>query len=581
MAHGERDAEPEILWLRIARSSLSARVTRTVLGFALVAASAIALWLTLVPRAEREQLVVGFAFDFLSQNPPSDLILAQLPPERLESVRARLTAFVARMLLPGAVSAGTLLLLVAAAYGLIARRLRFLLGTVQCVRPSEPAPPERASVFFWSVTIVALCAHLPHALESIRFDEDGAAIYASSGWFAWANNLAGWQNHVAALLTIRLSTALFGMNELAVRAPAIIASSFALAFLCSYLRRRFSTWTAVLTAALFVALPLWAEQTALARGYGLTFSAAALLVVGLLQLDEEGYQPSTRTMFCLFAGSLIGPLAHVFFAFLTIGLFVLAATTKRLSTTLRPAMLWWLILAGTVPAVSALIGLPGMLVLLSDPGTTAIGDILRRFTDELSFRHEGVTGALLIAAGLLCFGGSIVALPARVRTPLLVLMGFAILGPLLGNPAYIYPRYFLHVAAFAVPCAAWFISDRILRRSQWANAACLLAIVGLWASTRPWDLPMFVDLRGAAEIARAESQVHRDRFAVDTFLSCGVRFYNGDPGRIVNSAHPIPEDVERFLTLVHHVDGNAPSGFAIERRLPGSECDIVLVSKLH
>ena len=55
-----------------------------------------------------------------------------------------------------------------------------------------------------------------------RFDEDFAGVYASSSWFAWANNLAGYQNHVAALFTIRISTALFGLSELSVRAPAVI-----------------------------------------------------------------------------------------------------------------------------------------------------------------------------------------------------------------------------------------------------------------------------------------------------------------------------------------------------------------------
>jgi hypothetical protein len=219
-------------------------------------------------------------------------------------------------------------------------------------------------------------------------------------------------------------------------------------------------------------------------------------------------------------------------------------------------------------------------VLVSGAGDTPVSAVVQRFEHELAFRHDGILGGVIVCLCLVGLCSSFFTLPRRVRTPLFVLTSFAILGPLLGNPAYVYPRYFLHMLAFAVPCVAWFISVRVLRSSNWANAAFSAAVIGLWASTQPWRLPQFVDLRSAAIIARYEAQVLRSRFAVDTFISVAMRFYNGDPGRIVNSGHPMPDDVEHFLMSVPHSLQKIPPGFAVERRIDGMESDILLLSKV-
>ena len=579
MPHGEGQSTQQALWLRIVQTSVSGRVVRAFQCIALVLALCVLSWILFIPQSTREQLVLDTVLSFLRHNPPTDVVIAQLSPERLLSVRTRVAAHIGRLLLPMSIAAGLGCLIVAAAVGLVARRIRAQIAPLRIQPLARPRASTSTQVFYYAVTALALGAHLPYALTSIRFDEECAAIYADSTWFAWANNLGGWGNHVAAMFTIRLSTALFGMHELSVRAPAMIASSFALGFLCTYLLRRFSAWVAVITAALFMALPLWAEQTALARGYGLSFSAAALIVVALLRIDEEAGLPGTETMACLFAGIFVGCLAHVFFAFLAIGLFVLGCFSPKLAPAVRPAVLWWVVLAGLVPALSALLGLPGTVALITKIGITPVTAVIERFERELAFRHDDALGGLLMVVSLLSLCGAFIALPRRVRNPLAALAAFAIIGPLLGDPAYVYPRYFLHMLAFAVPCVGWFISAYLLRGHNWANAVLLAAVIGLWASTEPWHLPHFVDLRAAASIARAETKALRERFAVDTYISNGVRFYNGDPGRIENAGHPIPDDVERFLMSIPHERDNIPSGFKIDRRIDGLESDILLLSK--
>jgi hypothetical protein len=99
-------------------------------------------------------------------------------------------------------------------------------------------------------------------------------------------------------------------------------------------------------------------------------------------------------------------------------------------------------------------------------------------------------------------------------------------------------------------------------------------------SEQPWDRPEFVDLRSAAKLARDEAQTHREQFAIDTFITSAMRFYNGEPGRIVNSAHAMPNDVERFLMTVPHRLEKVPAGFMIERRIDGIESDVLLLSKV-
>ena len=385
---------------------------------------------------------------------------------------------------------------------------------------------------------------------------------------------------MGALLSIRLSTALFGLNVFAVRLPALLASSLALAALCRYLWQRFSPWVACSTAGLIAIIPLWAEQTTLARGYGLAFAAACWVTLGVLRLHDEGEQPRTITMVALGAGVCIGSLAHFFFVFFVAGVAWVLLTRRSWSADLRLALAWWMALASIAPALSLALCTPGVIaqmVQISHPGIVAIGE---RFAQELGFRHEGWfgNGLAVVAAGLLLTAAVSVPRPARAAACTVLLFSFGV--PLVMNPVYLYPRFFLHTLAVVAPCLAWLISVRWLRqRARW-NALALAAMLALGLSTHPWNVLPLVDLRLAAQLAEQWQGEYGERFAVDTYLASGVRFYNGRTGRIVNTLHALPADVDRILWAVpHDPQLHIPEPFQATQRYVGAEHDLLLITR--
>lgn len=582
MPRGEESAELAT-WIKLLRASVAPRLVAIVCVISATLALTLFGLLAATDSAAREHWVLERSLQVLQSMPPTDAILAQLPPERLASVRTRGLEVIHKMLTPLLIGAVVASALAALIYALIAKPLRRRWSDLFVPRTALALVPRSSTAAFIVCTCLAIAVHLPHALQSIRYDEDLAAVNAASGLWGWANNLNGWNNHVAASFTMRVFTALFGLNELAVRMPAVLASSLSLALLCTTLQRRYSTWLGWMCALTFMALPLWAEQTSLARGYGLTFSAGVLMVVGLLRLQDEGDQLSSATLGCLFASVFIGCLAHFYFVFLAIALFVMIARMRRLSSDLRIAVLWALALAGAVPVLSFLIGLPGTLIAVQQSGQTTATQVFDRFSSELAFRHAGAAGTALIVLSAALIAISALLMPRNMRKPYCFLMSVALFCPLLGQPTFVYPRYFIHTSAFIVPCVTWFVSMRVLRGSALAHGLACAALIGLYASTKPWNVPVWVDLRGASRIAREESSAHGQHFAIDTFLTSGVRFYNGDPGRIVNSTHPIPSNVEHLLLGVvpAQADARVPAEFQIERRIPGAEHDILLLRRDH
>lgn len=263
------------------------------------------------------------------------------------------------------------------------------------------------------------------------------------------------------------------------------------------------------------------------------------------------------------------------------GLFTVVCVTRRLSPAARSATLWWLVLAGLVPALSTALGMPGMIAILGQSTHPDVAIILKRFTDELAFRHTGTVGTALTLLSTVVLLLGVALLPRAARWANFTIVAAALLGPLAANAVFVYPRYFLHVAALLVPCAAWLVSARVLRARRLPNLIAIGALGMLYVSTQPWHLPQPVDLRGAAALARAEQHAYGSRFAVDTFISTGVRFYNGSPGRIVNTSYPIPPDVERVLAPIDSLQEQTrfEPEFAIERRLRAQECDVVLLRR--
>ena len=576
---------PESAWIRSARATVSQRTVLALVALTSLSALALVAWLALVPRTAREHGVLELATQILESCPPTDEVIRQLPPERRASVQARGMALVVRMLQPAVWLAILLLGAATAGYALLARKLRRSLAAL-----SMPRGPSVAALFqpwpvFGTLALLAALAHIPHALTSLRYDEDAAALLATDGWLCWANNVSswGWGVHVAASLSIRLSTALLGTSELSVRAPAIVASSLGLALLCTQLYRSLSPRVGWLTALMLVALPMWAEQTSLARGYGLSFAGAALLAVALVRLYGEGDAPTSPTLACLWCGVLVSALAHVFCVFLVAGVFVsLWLSGDRLSLGTRTHLSWWIALASLLPALSFLSGAPASLAITqgaagAGPG---LGVALERTIYELGFRHPGSLGWALAIVVALVSTLAVISLPRglHLRALAILLISFT---PIALNPVYLYPRYFLHLLPLWTPVVAWFLSERVLRARPRALAALGLSVALLWLSTRPWDLPVFVDLRGAAQIARAEHARLGPRFAIDTFISNGVRFYNGNATRVLNTSYPIPADVERLLVPKPHdaAEARLPQGFELLRQLPGTEHEVLLLAR--
>jgi hypothetical protein len=552
------------------------------IGVALFLVFGALVWLGFVPRVERERWVLRVLTGLLSTCPPTDEVVRQLPPERFASVEARGEALVARMLTPAIAGAAGLLCASVLAYALVARKLRPIFDALVARAPVRSRRLGLPIPVFAILTLITIAVHVPYLFKSIRYDEDSASVLASNGAFCWANNLTfwGWGVHVAATFSIRLTTALFGLSELTVRAPATLASSVGLALLCSYLWSRISPWLGAATAGLVIALPMWVEQTSLARGYGLSFAAASLLVVALLQLYEESDSPSSATMACLFFGVFVGALAHVFFVCLVVGVFAVLCVSGRFSREVRSALLWWVVLASILPALSFLAGAPASIALSQSAGHPGFGVALERTMVELSFRHAGMVGYAIAIMTVSVLILASLTFPKIVRYRLWLVLAATFL-PALLNPVYLYPRYFLHAIAFLAPVAAWFLSIRVLRAKPLPNLALLALIAGLWLSGDPLHPPTFVDLRTGAQLARSEAERYGTRFAVDSFLSNGIRFYNGPTNRLVNTWYPVPADIDRILLGVPHgfEASRIPPGFVAQRRLPGTENDLWLLAR--
>jgi len=327
--------------------------------------------------------------------------------------------------------------------------------------------------------------------------------------------------------------------------------------------------------------PLWAEQTSLARGYGLMSFAACTLTVCLMRLHDEAEQPSPATMSGLFVGSLVGGLSHFFFTFFLVGAGVTIARSARQSADLRWACTWWLLLAFLPAGISHAFGAPAVLVQMRDISHVDWREVVQRFAHELGFRLEGTPGLLVgaLSAGLLVW--AVLAVPRAARRPLWTLLLVSVCLPMLARPVYLYPRFYLHVVALLAPALAWLIGERWLHgRAGW-NTALLSSLIGFGVvAAHPWDLQSPVQLHTAAQRARALQQEYGHHFAVDTFISTAVLLYNGSTGRIINTQHPMPADVDRVLLVYPRSQKlQLPASFHEAERHAGTEHDLILIAR--
>jgi hypothetical protein len=116
--------------------------------------------------------------------------------------------------------------------------------------------------------------------------------YTQGSWFTTLTTLgtAGSNDHILNSILIRLTTAIFGNSELAIRLPNVLAFGL-YAFGCWWLLRSLRLKLSFIWVAPLVLAPFLLEWFALARGYGL---ATALFVVSLAALQHWATTNNSR-----------------------------------------------------------------------------------------------------------------------------------------------------------------------------------------------------------------------------------------------------------------------------------------------
>lgn len=563
------------IWYRVPRS-LTSKTSTIVLATAVLLSLALPGLYALTHAATVARALARTALNHIAQSPTLGAAIAGMDPARRAALPQRLEsgllAMVPKLALLATAGSAVCAISVFLAAGWVRRVLVTAMtaeapeGTAH-TRPLAMPLVERALV-----AAAGAAVHLPFLRHSLAFDEAAAALHATRGYWSWADTTLGYHNHVGGELSIRLATALLGSSELSVRLPAVLCSSAGLVILYGLVRDRYRTNTAIVSAALVLALPLWAEQATLARGYGLLFFAGALALSALLEL-LEGRDP-TRAIPRLALGCGLGLLAHPFFLFFvaaTCGLLAFRATASR------AAALAWIALA-ILPAIALYApGIPATLYMSKTAGRGSFPVIFTMFGEELGFRFA-VAAMRWAALALLtaCWIAGLRRLPRAERRTVLILVAVALMIPILMRPAYLYPRFFIGLLPLLFPAAIPL--GQFLDRHRTAGTVAAVALAALlWALPRPWAIEPVVDLRGAARTVRDASRPG-ERIAVDNFLT-GLAFYDlGATAVFVSTDRDgVPADVSLFVrSFTLDQPARLPTGFVELARLPGRESYIVI-----
>lgn len=570
------------LWIRLPAWLSRPRVHLTIGLLVGVTVAAPAALVLLAPRDPLVGALANVGMVLIDREPTLHQLLEGMDPARRAALPARLEAQVARLLpalgalgLAGAVASSMVLML-------LGRFLKRRLG--------EPAMPDATgagavpSAAKWigplAAVVGGMIAHAPFLRLSLNFDEAWAALYTSSSWWAWADTTLGWQNHVGGMLLVRISTALFGVSELSVRLPAVLASAIGLGVTYAWVRRGHGEVAAILSAGLIAALPLWAEQTALCRGYGLAFLAGAVGFSALWKLlDGSPSGKEGRVVAELFAAHLIGFLAHFFFLFFSVAtVLALGLRAGRRRDPVAASALVWVVLALVPGLLLYAPGLPATLYQTGHVPREGLGAAqLRWFADEFGFRLLGISGAFAIGGLLAAATGGVLLLPRAERRRVALVVGVSVILPIFLRPVFLYPRFFIHIVPLlwltALPVAV--LLERLRPRFLVAPVAVALA-AGLWALPTPWRTEPVVDLREAA-LLLSRATVHGESAVADSGLR-GMMFYlTGDRVRYVNLDRGIPSNAQVIARgyLTERVPSSPPSYQEIAR-LPGREVVVVM-----
>ncbi len=551
-------------WWEAPRALVSARVP---IAVAALVASALPAALLLAMGADDLARELGRMGAGLLAGDP---YVQSLEPERRLAIPRRIAGVVEGMLWPLAVAAIAGGAVVAAALVPLLRRLGAVLAEQPVTAPA--AAPRRAPPSWMALLVFAagMAAHLPYLHLSLNLDESVAAPVATQGAWAWADTRLGWQIHVGGLLLVRLYTLLFGVGHWTVRLPAAIASSLGLVVLFAWGWRHAGPRVAAASVLLVALLPLWGDQAATCRGYGLVFLGGALTLSGLwdLWLEED---PGNAAIVRTATGTLAGGLAHFFYFFL--GLTTLVLLAYRALYDRRPAAAAAAVWCATALGIAGLFYLPGLPATLyhnSLPGrpvegpSTAIG---RSFLFDAMLRRSDAAGlgAALALAAMGVAGLRQVSSRER-RLVAWVLVG-AVGVPFALQPSYVSPRYFVHLLPLL------YLGGRAFATlPRWTLG---LAGIGLLAVAQPWGALPMVDLRGAARHC-AGVRAAGGRCAVDGGLR-GIEFYERGVARVVNLERSIPPEATVLVTVGSWAPGSV--GFEEYARLPGWEEDVVFLRR--
>ena len=544
-----------------------------------------------IPPAVRQARLTDAVVHYVGSHPPTDEIVRQMDLEWLRAFYGKVVAHVDRLMAIGAA--------IFAVAGAVA-----FIGFGRAVRPgllrlteAEPVSSTKSSPDLdrWDrptwltaavVSLVAVGIHWHTYTSAIRYDEDQASLGAGYGWWEWANNLAGWQVHVAAMFTIRLVTAVFGIHPWAVRLPALLASSLAAGGLAGMMARRFSLMSAMVATAVVFSVPLWAEQTTLARGYGLSFSAGVMLVIAVTRLFDEKDRPRTFSVFLLMTGVFVGCLAHFFFVFMVLGLLVVVLRPQPVSRDVRRAVAFAIFIALIVPGISLALGLPAIVVQSSAVADAGLAAVWQRFEFELMFRSPPPVGTLAAAAAVTVIVAAFAMMPKRARTAALLTLLCSVAVPVVMKPVYLYPRFFLHLVPLIAAVVGWGFGRTRATHGRWLHpavpgATALLVCGGLLMASPPWRQPVFVDLLAASQVSAEETARFGNAFGLERDLVPGVRFYLPDLRPRIVQLDFVPPDVDRMLVGVP--ERTLPPGvmehFTVVRQWPGSEHTVYLLQR--
>jgi mannosyltransferase len=272
---------------------------------------------------------------------------------------------------------------------------------------------------------------------------------------------------------MHLWTSIFGLSEVSLRVPSLLAVSVSAGMVAAIGRRIGSAGYGLAAAALFVLLPRTQYVGTDARSYALALAASVTATYFLVRLRE---QPDTRFLI----GYALAGLVATSLSFYAVLVLLSHATTVLLDPALRSR---WRSLAVVSPAwlvPAALLAIIGARQQFQiawlrpiDGGITAEVALLQFFSDAYFIVDAKVTPAptplesvgsivlacvlsLLVALGLFRFRRNFIA---ALAVPLLVLPLTVVIGGslLLGTPYYL-PRYL----TFVLPSVA-FLSAAALR----------------------------------------------------------------------------------------------------------------------